>query len=139
MFLFLFYLLQVTILSSKSAPGIILAAGVIGRSLKGHPGVFLSRDGGLTWKQILKDYYFFNFGDHGGVLVAVKYFKTRGETKRLLYSTDEGDTWKSVDFHSKDLRIYGLMTEPGENTTVFTMFGSSPGLHQWQIIKVIKF
>ncbi|XP_026477586.1 sortilin-related receptor-like [Ctenocephalides felis] len=127
---------SVTILSSKSAPGIILAAGVIGRSLKGHPGVFLSRDGGLTWKQILKDYYFFNFGDHGGVLVAVKYFKTRGETKRLLYSTDEGDTWKSVDFHSKDLRIYGLMTEPGENTTVFTMFGSSPGLHQWQIIKV---
>lgn len=28
------------------------------------------------------------------------------------------------------------MTEPGENTTVFTMFGSAKGHHQWVIIKV---
>lgn len=82
-------------MSSKSAPGIILATGVIGKSLKGHPGVFLSRDAGLTWKQILKDYYFFNHGDHGGVLVAVKYFKVRGETREILYSTDEGERWMS--------------------------------------------
>lgn len=28
------------------------------------------------------------------------------------------------------------MTEPGENTTVFTMFGSNSGQHKWLIIKV---
>lgn len=82
-------------MNSKSSPGVIMATGVIGKSLKGHPGVFLSRDAGLTWKQVLKDYHFFNHGDHGGILVAVKYFKTRGETREILYSTDDGEKWSS--------------------------------------------
>ncbi|XP_072931091.1 uncharacterized protein RpS19a isoform X1 [Epargyreus clarus] len=125
-----------SIMSSKSAPGIIMATGVMGKSLKGIPGVYLSRDAGLTWKRILKEYYFFNFGDHGGVLVAVKYFKSRGETRKILYSTNEGIEWKSYQFNVDDIRIYGLMTEPGENTTTFTMFGSANDQHQWIIITI---
>lgn len=125
-----------SIMSSKSAPGIIMATGVVGTSLKGHPALYVSRDAGLTWKQVLQDYYFFNMGDHGGVLVAVKYFKTRGETRDISYSIDEGETWQTLEFNEKMLRVYGLMTEPGENTTVFTMFGSGSGQHQWLIIKV---
>ncbi|XP_063978327.1 sortilin-related receptor-like [Diachasmimorpha longicaudata] len=125
-----------SIMSSKSAPGIIMATGVMGNSLKGHPALYVSRDAGLSWKQVLKDYYFFNMGDHGGVLVAVKYFKSRGETRDILYSTDEGRTWQTYKFNQDMLRVYGLMTEPGENTTVFTMFGSTPGQHKWLIIKV---
>lgn len=125
-----------SIMSSKSAPGIIMATGVMGKSLKGIPGVYISRDAGLTWKRILKDYYFFNYGDHGGVLVAVKYFKSRGETRKILYSTNEGIEWNSYQFNADDLRIYGLMTEPGENTTTFTMFGSANDQHQWIIITI---
>lgn len=75
-------------------------------------------------------------GDHGGVLVAVKYFKNTGETRNMYYSTDEGDSWHDIEFNDKMLKVYGLMTEPGENTTVFTMFGSGSGQHQWLIIKV---
>lgn len=125
-----------TILSSKSAPGVIMASGTVGKSLKGHPGVFISRDAGLTWKQILKNYHFFNLGDHGGVLVAVKYFKSKGETREILYSTDEGEKWNKLDVHSKDLKVYGLMTEPNTNTSIFTVFGSEVEQHQWLIIKV---
>ncbi|XP_066589021.1 sortilin-related receptor-like [Prorops nasuta] len=127
---------SVTIMSSKSAPGIIMATGVIGPNMKGHPALYVSRDAGLTWKQVLKDYYFFNMGDHGGILVAVKYFKSRGETREINYSIDEGETWDAFTFHDDKLRIYGLMTEPGENTTIFTMFGSETGLHKWLIIKI---
>lgn len=94
-FIFLSFHRSASIMSSKSAPGIIMATGVMGKSLKGIPGVYLSRDAGLTWKRILKDYYFFNYGDHGGVLVAVKYFKLRGETRKILYSTNEGIEWNS--------------------------------------------
>ncbi|XP_067011986.2 sortilin-related receptor isoform X2 [Anabrus simplex] len=126
----------VPILSSKSAPGIIMATGTIGTSLKGRPGLFISTDAGLTWRQALKDYYFFNFGDHGGVMVAVKYYRSHGETREILYSTDEGENWKTANFSDKDLLMYGLMTEPGENTTVFTMFGSDRGAHQWLVIKI---
>ncbi|XP_017882694.1 sortilin-related receptor-like [Ceratina calcarata] len=127
---------SVSIMSSKSAPGIIMATGVIGPNLKGHPALYVSRDAGLNWIQVLKDYYFFNMGDHGGLLVAVKYFKSRGETRDISYSIDEGETWQTYQFNEKMLRVYGLMTEPGENTTVFTMFGSTSGQHQWLIIKV---
>lgn len=127
---------SVTIMSSKSAPGVIMASGVIGKSLKGHPGVYISRDAGLTWKQILKNYHFFNMGDHGGILVAVKYFKSKGETREILYSTDEGDKWSSYSFHSTDLKVYGLMTEPNSNSTIFTLFGSEVSEHRWLIIKI---
>ncbi|KAL0266712.1 UNVERIFIED_CONTAM: hypothetical protein PYX00_009183 [Menopon gallinae] len=127
---------SIPILSSKSAPGIIMATGTIGKSLKGHPGVFLSQDGGLTWRQILSNYYFFNFGDYGGVLVAVKYYKSHFKSKELLYSTDEGERFMSHEFHAEELRVYGLMVKPEGDTTVFTMFGSAMGHHQWLIIKV---
>ncbi|XP_044750079.1 sortilin-related receptor-like [Coccinella septempunctata] len=126
----------ISILSSKSAPGLLIATGVIGNSLKGHYGVYVSSDAGWTWRQTLKDLYFFNMGDHGGLLTAVKYYKSRGQTKHILYSTDEGETWKQAPFHKENLRLYGLMTEPGENTTVFTMFGSLPEYHKWIIIKL---
>ncbi|XP_038113433.1 sortilin-related receptor [Culex quinquefasciatus] len=127
---------SVSIMSSKSAPGVIMASGVVGKSLKGHPGVYISRDAGLTWKQILKDYHFFNMGDHGGILVAVKYFKSKGETNEILYSTDEGEKWRSQSFHSTNLKVYGLMTEPDTNTTIFTLFGSEQEEHKWLIIKI---
>ncbi|KAK4886327.1 hypothetical protein RN001_002598 [Aquatica leii] len=127
---------SISILSSGSAPGIIIATGVIGKSLKGHFGVYISTDAGFTWRQVLKDLYFFNMGDHGGVMTAVKYYKNLGETRHILYSTDEGEKWSQIAFHDEDLRLYGLMTEPGENTTVFTMFGSKAQAHQWIIIKL---
>jgi hypothetical protein len=36
------------------------------------------------------------------------------------------------------VRVLGLMTEPGENTTVFFVFASvaNQGKHQWSLIKV---
>lgn len=98
--------------------------------------MYFSNDAGLTWKQTLRDLYFFNMGDHGGLLAAVKFFKSRRETRTISYSTDEGETWKEVQFHKEDIRLYGLMTEPGENTTVFTMFGSLPQEHRWIIVKI---
>ncbi|ERL95566.1 sortilin-related receptor [Dendroctonus ponderosae] len=127
---------SVPIQSSKSAPGTIIATGVLGQNLKGHYGVYISVDGGLSWRQTLRELYFFNMGDHGGVLSAVKYYKSNGETRHILYSTDEGENWNQTQFHNEEIRLYGLMTEPGENTTVFTMFGSLPKEHSWIIVKV---
>ncbi|XP_076274083.1 sortilin-related receptor-like [Rhynchophorus ferrugineus] len=127
---------SVTILSSKSAPGVIIATGVLGSNLKGHYGIYISVDAGLTWRQILRDLYFFNMGDHGGIVTAVKFFKSSQSTRHIKYSLDEGETWKQTIFHSEDIKLYGLMTQPGENTTVFTMFGSLPEEHRWIIVKV---
>ncbi|TRY76952.1 hypothetical protein TCAL_09210 [Tigriopus californicus] len=131
---------SIPVMSSASAVGIVLATGNMGMSLSHRSNMFLSADAGLSWHQVLKGSYYFNIGDHGGIIVAVKYFKTEGWTNELLYSTNEGLEWKKVVFYPEPLRIFGLLTEPGQNTTIFTMFGTAknPEGHgiNWIIIKV---
>ena len=53
------------------------------------------------------------------------------------YSFDEGESWFSFTFSDVKLRIYGLLTEPGEKTTVFSIFGSlANGSHSWVVVQV---
>ena len=77
----------------------------------------LCSDAGLSWHQALKGAYLYTMGDHGGIIVAVKMFRPDSATKELLYSTDDGETWASHTFIDEPVRVYGLITEPGENTT----------------------
>lgn len=125
-----------TILSRESAVGIIMASGVVGKSLKGHPSVFVSSDAGLTWHHVLYGTYLYNFGDFGSVLLAVQY--NSKSTNEILYSLDDGEVWTPLKLFNDNttIRIYGLMTEPGEKTTIFTLFGSKPDHHQWILIKI---
>ncbi|XP_023233438.1 sortilin-related receptor-like [Centruroides sculpturatus] len=74
-----------TILSRESAVGIIMASGVVGKSLKGHPSVFVSSDGGLTWHHVLYGTYLYNFGDFGGVLLAVQYSSKSTNEYKYFY------------------------------------------------------
>ncbi|KAF2366491.1 Sortilin N-terminal [Trinorchestia longiramus] len=125
-----------TILSVGSAPGTIVATGTVGSSLKGKTSVFLSTDAGVSWRQVLKGNYLYVLADHGGVIVAVENFRNEGASNVLYYSTDEGETWLPHQFFDKPVRIYGLKTEPGENSTVVLLFGSTPGEHEWVVFKV---
>lgn len=133
------------ILSKKSAVGIVLATGTVNTTLKGHLGVYLSTDGANSWRQILHGNYLYAVGDHGSIIVATKMYRIGDETNELIYTLDEGETWEKYEFYSEKVRIMGLMTEPGENTTTFFIFGSvvprasntsSSSKHTWVLIKV---
>jgi hypothetical protein len=52
------------------------------------------------------------------------------------YSWDEGETWNTYTFHNETIRVYGVLTEPGEATSIFSIFGSHIGFHKWLIIQV---
>jgi hypothetical protein len=53
------------------------------------------------------------------------------------YSTNEGETWKTFMFSERPVFVYGLLTEPGEKSTVFTIFGSNKeNVHSWLILQV---
>uniref|UniRef100_A0A6A7G8W9 Sortilin-related receptor n=5 Tax=Hirondellea gigas TaxID=1518452 RepID=A0A6A7G8W9_9CRUS len=125
-----------TILSVSSAPGIVMATGTVGDSLKGKTSVYLSTDAGITWYQILKGNYLYVMADHGGLMVAMENFRSEGESHTLLYSTDEGKTWLPYQFYEEPVRIYGLKTEPGENSTIVLLFGSRKDEHEWIVFKV---
>ena len=53
------------------------------------------------------------------------------------YSIDEGESWNSYKFTNQSaIRIYGILTEPGEKTTVFSIFGSKPDHHSWILFQL---
>ena len=54
--------------------------------------------------------------DHGGLLVAADDYH-KEPSSVLLYSCDEGLTWSSYTYSTIDMTVYGIITEPGEETT----------------------
>ncbi|XP_019620636.1 PREDICTED: sortilin-related receptor-like isoform X1 [Branchiostoma belcheri] len=123
----------VPILSKESAPGLIMASGSLGDSIKSDSDVFFSSSAGVSWEMVLRGKYFFAFGDHGGLVAAVKQFE---ETNTIEYSWNEGESWTTYAFSDTKIRVYGVMTEPGETTGVFSVFGSNPQRHSWLVVQV---
>lgn len=125
------------ILTRESVPGFIMASGVVGTSFKGKQNIYLSIDAGMTWRQVLSGNYLYAFGDFGSVIVAVEHHSRGGSaTNKLLYSLNDGKTFHELVFSPEKIRVYGLQTEPGEKTTIFTLFGSKEKNHEWNIISV---
>ena len=55
------------------------------------------------------------------------------------YSLDEGATWHHHQFHNNTtFRTYGMLTEPGEATTVFGIYGADTSVspHNWIVIRI---
>lgn len=38
--------------------------------------------------------------------------------------------------NSTRMRVYGLLTEPGEQSAEFTIYGSYPGQHRWVVVQI---
>lgn len=53
------------------------------------------------------------------------------------FSTNEGETWTDFKFSDREVFVYQLLTEPGEKSTIFTIFGSyADQRHSWLILQV---
>jgi hypothetical protein len=61
--------------SSEQAVGIIIGTGNLGQNLSENnvqKNLYISRDGGLTWKSTHSGNYVYDIGDHGALIVAAK-------------------------------------------------------------------
>ena len=56
--------------------------------------------------------------DHGGLIVAAKDYHQSDRSANLKYSCDEGTTWNDFMYSQHDITIFGVVTEPGETTTI---------------------
>ncbi|XP_010075116.1 PREDICTED: VPS10 domain-containing receptor SorCS2, partial [Pterocles gutturalis] len=72
--------------------------------------------------------------DHGGVIVAIK--DTSIPLKILKFSVDEGQTWSIHNFTSTSVFVDGLLSEPGDETLVMTVFGHISYRSDWELVKV---
>jgi hypothetical protein len=95
--------------TQPDAVGLIIGTGNVGPYLvteREKINTYLSRDGGLTWDEIMDQSTIYDFGDFGGLIVLAN---NRVETKKVFYSWDGGETFGSVDLPKK-VFIYNIIT-----------------------------
>ena len=82
--------------SSESAVGVVIATGNIGStlSLNGESkALYVSRDGGLTFKSTHTGNYIYDIGDHGALIIAAK---MNTPTNEIEFTWDYGTTWDTL-------------------------------------------
>ncbi|GAB1518497.1 vacuolar protein sorting/targeting protein PEP1 [Rhizoctonia solani] len=108
--------------SSPSAIGLMMGVGSVSEHLAPYKDsdTFLSRDGGFTWEEVHKDAHLFSFGDSGSVIVIVN---DEEPTDHVLYTTNEGTSWREYKFSDERLRIRSIVTKPTETSRKFVLLG----------------
>ncbi|XP_064420152.1 VPS10 domain-containing receptor SorCS2 isoform X3 [Latimeria chalumnae] len=124
-----------TVHTKDSAPGLIMGAGNLGLQLVEYKEeMYITSDCGKTWRQVFEEEHHILYLDHGGVIVAIK--DTSIPLKILKFSVDEGQTWTTHNFTSTSVFVDGLLSEPGDETLVMTIFGHISFRSDWELVKV---
>lgn len=124
-----------TVHTKDTAPGLIMGAGNLGSQLVEYKEeMYITSDCGHTWRQVFEEEHHILYLDHGGVIVAIK--DTSIPLKILKFSVDEGLSWSTHNFTSTSVFVDGLLSEPGEETLVMTIFGHISFRSDWELVKV---
>lgn len=114
--------------SSPSAVGLLIGVGSVGPKLKpvSDSDTFLSRDGGISWKEAVKGSHMWEFGDQGSIIVLAA---DRERSHEVMYSLNEGETWQTYAFTTKEkaLELYDIATVPSDTSRSFLLFGREKG------------
>ncbi|KAM9939886.1 hypothetical protein OXX80_000677 [Metschnikowia pulcherrima] len=107
--------------SSSSAIGFLIGVGNVGEELVSYEeaSTFISADGGITWKEIAKGVFMWEYGDRGTILLLVKATEA---TDEILFSTDDGNTWQTHKFAEKPVLVRDLATVPTDTARKFVIF-----------------
>uniref|UniRef100_A0A3Q3WH77 PKD domain-containing protein n=1 Tax=Mola mola TaxID=94237 RepID=A0A3Q3WH77_MOLML len=123
------------IISKETAPGIIIASGVVGAELTTtNVSIFITSDAGNTWREVFQEEYSVFFLNQGGALVAIRH--TPLPIRHIWLSFDEGRNWDKYSFTSSPLYVDGVLGEPGEDTLIMTIFGHFSHRSEWQLVKI---
>ncbi|KAF5354534.1 hypothetical protein D9758_011247 [Tetrapyrgos nigripes] len=112
--------------SSHSVVGLIMAVGNVGEELIGYTSsdTFMSRDGGFNWDEVHKEAHLWEFGDSGSILIMAN---DKGPTDHVIYSTDQGLTWREYQFSSDEkVRVRFIATVASATSRRFVLFGEYP-------------
>ncbi|XP_077166980.1 VPS10 domain-containing receptor SorCS2 isoform X1 [Paroedura picta] len=121
--------------TKDTAPGLIMGAGNLGSQLVEYKEeMYVTSDCGKTWRQVFEEEHHILYLDHGGVIVAIK--DSSIPLKILKFSVDEGQTWSTHNFTSTSVFVDGLLSEPGDETLVMTVFGHISYRSDWELVKV---
>ncbi|KAF2869438.1 vacuolar protein sorting/targeting protein 10 [Massariosphaeria phaeospora] len=108
--------------SSPTAVGLVMGVGNVGEHLDtvGESYTYISTDAGITWREIKKGNYAWEFGDQGSVIVIVRRGK---DVKNLFYSLDYGVTWNEYQFSDHAIAVEAITTVPSDTSLNFLIWG----------------
>ncbi|KAI9184131.1 vacuolar protein sorting/targeting protein PEP1 [Blastocladiella emersonii ATCC 22665] len=123
------------VFDAVSAPGLMLGVGNVGAKLDRYTdgNVFLTRDGGKSWREVQKGAFMYEFGDHGAILVLVN---DEQPTREIKYSIDEGASFRiqrivapigSGATEEAAVRFSLITTRPDATSQRFLLFGTREG------------
>ncbi|KAG9313252.1 hypothetical protein JVU11DRAFT_6715 [Chiua virens] len=112
--------------SSPGVIGVVMAVGNVDDVLAPYTesDTFLSRDGGFTWEEVHKDAHLWIFGDSGAIILIVN---DEEPTDHVLFTTNEGLTWREYKFGNEKLRINTIISAPEDTSRKFMLLGYTPG------------
>lgn len=112
--------------SSPTAVGIMMGVGNVGEELGpiGEASTFLTTDAGLTWKEVKKGNYAWEYGDQGSVIVIVRKDE---DTDHVYYSLNAGEKWDLHKFDDNKHRIEAITTVPSDTSLNFLLWGKRGG------------
>ena len=102
----------------------MLGTGNLGKRLTGNDSpknLYISRDGGLTWRSARPGVYIYEIGDHGSLIVIAKKGKP---TNEIEFSLDEGLTWTSLQISEQDIYVENIIIEPNSISQQFIIYGT---------------
>jgi hypothetical protein len=102
-----------------------MAVGNVGEHLAPYreSDTFLSRDAGFIWEEVHKGAHLWEFGDSGSILVMAN---DEEPTDHVLFSTDEGLTWREYRFGNRKIRVKAIVTVPSDTSRRFMLLGHDP-------------
>ncbi|KAG8725549.1 vacuolar protein sorting/targeting protein PEP1 [Ceratobasidium sp. 395] len=108
--------------SSPSAVGLMMAVGSVSEYLAPYKDsdTFITRDGGFNWEEVHKDAHLFEYGDSGSIIVIVN---DEEATDHVLFTTNEGSSWREYKFSNEKYRIRSIITVPSDTSRKFILLG----------------
>jgi hypothetical protein len=113
--------------SSPSATGVVMASGNVGQTLDvslQNVNTYISRDAGVTWKEVAKGAHAFDIGDHGALIVMADNSKP---TTKIQYSWNEGGDFKDFPFAEKGVEVVNVFTQETGYSQIFFVYGVQDG------------
>ncbi|SPN97008.1 probable Vacuolar protein sorting/targeting protein 10 [Cephalotrichum gorgonifer] len=115
--------------AAATAVGLMFGIGNVGPHLEGidKADTYMTTDGGITWKQVQKGVWTWQYGDQGSLTVLVKQWRpdNKVETNHVVYSTDEGKTWNKYEFAKEDMPVYDITAQRSGSSRNFILWGGN--------------
>lgn len=100
--------------AASAAVGIIFGVGNVGQKLGDikDAETFMTTDGGITWKNVKKGHWTWQYGDQGSIIVLVQRATSKSDVKTntVTFSVDGGETWKDYKFRDEKATVLDITT-----------------------------